>query len=121
MKRTRPTAWLLYAGTALGVVVVVAGIATFVAASANAPAIWTAAVAAYLVQLAAFGLLIAFRDQPQLFLMAWAGGMVMRVAALGACAFLISGPRAPLLLGYVGFAFLLVIIEPVFLRWDLRT
>jgi hypothetical protein len=126
VKRTQATAWLVYAGVALAAVAVSATLAAFLAgiSTARATAIWVAALLAYALQLAAFALLIAFRDQAQLFLMAWAGGMVLRVLALVGCAYWVSQtnalPRAPLLLGYVGFVFLLVLLEPLFLRWDLR-
>jgi hypothetical protein len=46
--------------------------------------------------------------------------MLVRFAVLAALAFLVSGrglaPAAPLLLGYVIVVFMLVLLEPVFLR-----
>lgn len=123
MRRTPRAAWSLYAGATLLIVCVVAALAPFFADSATTSAIRVAALLAYLLQLAAFALLIAFRGQQQLFLLAWAGGMVLRFAFLGVCVVLTrvaTLPRTPLLIGYVGLVFLLVLLEPLFLRWDLH-
>lgn len=124
MKRTPLTAWLFYAGTSLVVIAAAAALAASLVGTGTGAAVWVAASLAFTVQLAAFALLIAFRDEAQLFLMAWAGGMVLRFGVLGLCAWAFREeplPRTPLLLSYVGFVFLLVLLEPLFLRWDLRT
>jgi hypothetical protein len=77
-----------------------------------------------LVQLLAFGLLLMLRGQPQLFMAAWLSGMVLRFGVLGAGAFWLTRepvlPRGTALLSYVAFVFLLLLLEPLFLRRDLR-
>ena len=123
MKRTRLTAWLLYAGTGLVMMAVAVTVAAYVARPETASSIRMAAAFAYVLQLGAFAALIAARDQAKLFLMALAGVMVLRVAVLGLCAWLSAGDpggRTPLLLGYIGSVFVLVLLEHLYLRWDLR-
>jgi hypothetical protein len=87
-------------------------------------AIMVAASMAYVLQLAAFAMLLLVRDKAHVFMAGWLGGMVLRFGALGACLYWASRtttlPREPLVLGLVGFVFLLLLLEPVFLRWDLR-
>lgn len=124
MKRTPTHAWLAYAAAGLVLTLVAAGVATRLVAAGDARAIWVAAAIAYGLQLIAFGLLLALRGQAHLFMAAWLGGMVLRFGALAAAAAFVSRsaalPRGPLLLGLVGFVFLLLLLEPLFLRWDLR-
>ena len=85
-------------------------------------AVWIAAGIAYAIQLAAFGLLAALNSQPQLFMLAWVAGMMFRFAALGVCAAWLSRTRVlPLsttLLSLVGFLFLLLLIDPLFLSHE---
>jgi hypothetical protein len=124
VKRTRAGAWGGYAITALVVTSVLAAIAGWLAGSQNVRAVWFAAALAYGLQLAAFALLLALRGQPQLFMAGWLGGMVLRFGVLGACAYWLSRtamlPRGATLISFVGFVFVLLLLEPVFLRWDLR-
>lgn len=119
---TRVNSWFTYAGAGLVLTVLVAVIAS--AMSGQAQAIWAAAGIAYVIQLMAFGLLLALRPQPQLFLIAWLSGMFLRFGVVGACAFWLSRtevlPMAATMISLVGFVFLLLLLEPVFLRWDLR-
>ena len=53
-----------------------------------------------------------------------AGGLALRFGAVGGVAWWLSRsaalPREAALLSLVGFAFLLLLLEPLFLRWDLR-
>jgi hypothetical protein len=101
---------------------------TIVAAMLAGPvarrAIVLAAIIAYPLQLVAFALLLAVRDKTHVFMAGWLGGMLLRFGALGACLYWASRttvvPRAPLVLALVGFVFLLLLLGPVFLRWDLR-
>lgn len=83
--------------------------------------VWLAAAIAYVVQLLAFLILVKFHGTGSAFMVSWAGGMVLRVLAVVALAVWVM--RQPLLsaetalLSLVGFIFLLVLLEPVFLRW----
>jgi hypothetical protein len=117
-------AWLMYTGTALLVTLLAAGIATvFVGPEARA-AVWFSAGLAYVVQLLAFGALIAVRTRNELFLAGWLIGMIARFAVVGLVAALLSRdefvPSAPALVSLVGFLFLLVLVEPFFLRRGLQ-
>jgi hypothetical protein len=122
--RTRVKSWLAYAVTGLLATTLIALLVRMIAPASAARAIWLAAAIAYAVQLAAFGALLAVRGQGQLFMVAWLGGMVVRFGVLGLGAFLLSStdalPRGAALISYVGFVFLLLLLEPLFLRWDLR-
>ncbi|HEY0671768.1 MAG TPA: hypothetical protein VGD27_05855 [Longimicrobiales bacterium] len=117
-------AWLAYALAGLVLVVLITIVAAALVNDAMRPAIVAAAVIAYGLQLVAFALLLALRDKPHLFMAGWLGGMLLRFGALGACLFWASRttvlPRTPLVLSLVGFVFMLLLLEPVFLRWDLR-
>ena len=121
MKRTKGNAWLIYAAAGLVAEVAVALIVASILGGRDGQAVWVAAGLAYAVQLGAFALLLFMRDQPNLFLSAWLGGMVLRFGVLAVCAWWLSRsdvlPRSTLLLSYVGFAFLLLLLEPVFVRW----
>ena len=116
--------WLRYAGAGLLLV----GMGVVVGLLLSAPevhrAIITAAAVEYLVQLVALALLLALRDKSHLFLAGWLVGMVLRFGVLGVAAFAVTRsavlPRNALLLSLVVFVFLLLLLEPVFLRWDLR-
>lgn len=124
MKRTRAGAWLGYALAALIVTSVLAAVAGWLVDGETMRAVWVAAALAYGLQLAAFALLLALRAQPQLFMIGWLGGMMLRFGVLGVCAYWLSRtavlPRGATLISFVGFVFVLLLLEPVFLRWDLR-
>ena len=98
----------------------VAALAT-AALTGEGRAVWTAAGIAYVIQLIAFGLLVGLGGQPQLFMIAWVGGMMFRFGALGVCAAWLSKtnvlPLSTTLMSLVGFLFLLLLIEPLFLRY----
>lgn len=87
--------------------------------AADAAGVRLAAGIAWPVQLAAFAALVAGREGIG-FVASWAGGMALRFAAVGAAAFWVTradGPDpASLLVSLVGFVFVLVILEPLFLR-----
>ena len=116
--------WLKYAAWGLGVVGVGVLGAVLLTDGPTQQAVMVSAVIAYVVQLAAFGMLIAFREKSNLFLAGWLLGMVLRFGVLGLAAFAATRsevlPRSALLLSLVGFVFLLLLLEPVFLRGDLR-
>lgn len=113
-------AWLAYvlaAAVAVGLAVV--GASLFVPDRAVS-ALWIAAAIAYVVQLLAFAVLLRARGRGErAFLYSWAGGMALRfvtVVAVALWATRFYTPAAPLLLGLVGFVFVLVLLEPLFLR-----
>ena len=114
---TGTRAWLLYAASGAAVTLVAAAITT--ALTGESRAVWTAAAIAYVIQLIAFGLLAGLGSQPQLFMIAWVGGMMVRFGALGVCAAWLSRtnalPLSTTLMSLVGFLFLLLLIEPLFL------
>ena len=76
----------------------------------------------YPVQVMAFGLLLRARGEPTRFMVWWGAGIGIRVAVVVAVGFastmLASVEPAALLLSLVGFFFVLLLIEPVFLRAD---
>jgi len=79
-----------------------------------------AAVVAYPVQVAAFGLMLRARGEPSRFFVWWGVGVVVRIGVviitgLGALRIEPLGVEA-LLLSLAGFFFVLLMIEPVFLK-----
>ena len=117
-------AWVAYAGTALAVTLAGALLATLVVAAPARGAVWFAALVAYLLQLIAFAALIAVRNRHELFLLGWLSGLVLRFGALGVVAYWLSRtrayPLAPALLSLVAFVFVLLLLEPLFLRRGLQ-
>ena len=120
----RMRAWLAYAVAGVVATALVAAVVGVLVDESLRRTIWIAALVAYLLQLGAFALLLALRDQTHFFLAGWAGGMLLRFGAVGAALYWATRtqalPAAPLVLSLVGFVFLLLMLEPVFLRWDLR-
>lgn len=114
------TAWVAYAAVGAALVGLCATGISLLLPSDSAPAVWLAAAIAYAVQLLAFGALMATRRTHRGFLVGWGGGMALRLAAVAATAFWVlragSVPAAPALLSLVGFVFVLVLLEPLFLR-----
>lgn|GEM_PF-202681 len=115
--------WRAYAVCAFAVTAAVALLLVGVGVG-TASAVWFGAGLAYGLQLIAFGALLAVRDRAQLLLAGWLTGMVLRFGAVGLSIFWLSRnavlPRDPAVLSLAGFMFLLLLLEPVFLRWDLR-
>ena len=113
-------AWSEYAIAGLALVVLVAGAATLLIAPSSRPAVWFGAGLAYAVQLAAFAILLLVKDNPQLFVMGWIGGMVVRFVTVGMTVLLLVRteflPKRPTMLSLIGFVFVLTILEPLFLR-----
>ena len=120
----RMRAWLAYAVAGVAATALVAAVVGVLVEENLRRTIWIAALVAYLLQVAAFALLLALREQTHFFLLGWAGGMLLRLGAVAAALYWATRaqtlPVAPLVLSLVGFVFLLLMLEPVFLRWDLR-
>ena len=117
-------AWTAYSLTAAVVTVVAAVLISLLGGGGITKAVWLSAGFAFALQTVAFAMLLLVRDRTELFMAGWLGGMVLRFAAVGRLAFDASRcttlPLAALLLSLVAFVFLLLLLEPVFLRWDLR-
>lgn len=113
-------AWVAYAVVGAAVLGLLATGVSLLLEPEATPAVWLAAAVAYAVQLLAFGALVAGRDSGTSFMVGWGGGMALRFAAVAAMAFWVTQrgtvPAAPALVGLVGFVFILVLLEPVFLR-----
>lgn len=118
-------AWLGYAGAGLVVVATGAGLAMLFVSGRDANAVWFAAGLAWVLQLIAFALLVAVRERTELFLAGWLVGLVLRFGVVGVVAFWLSRsealPVAPSLMSLVAFVFVLLLMEPLFLRRDLQT
>jgi hypothetical protein len=97
-----------------------AGLLMVVVAPSDRGAVWFGAAVSWVVQLGAFAVLLRVKDNPQLFMMGWVGGMVLRFITVGMAVLVLS--RTPLfpmraaLLSLIGFVFMLTLLEPVFLR-----
>jgi hypothetical protein len=113
-------AWTGYAGASLALVVVVAAVAGAVLPESYGRAVWVSAAVAYLLQLIAFAALVAVRRDRTLIMAGWAGGIGLRVLALVVMAWWAAEsaalPREPLLVSLVAYLFLLLLLEPVFLK-----
>ncbi len=113
-------AWLTYAG-ASAAVLAVGGLvlAALLPAGAGAAVVF-AGVSALGIQILAFGALVAVRDSVKRFMVGWIGGVAFRFVALVALGFWAtrraSFPAEPGLLALVAFLFVLLLMEPVFLR-----
>ena len=116
--------WLLYAGVT-AVVCTVGGMlgGTFLEGE-NLRAFRVAAGLAYGLQLLAFAALVALRDAGSLFMVGWGGGMLLRFAAVGILAVWLQRtealPAPAALVSLVAFLFVLLLMEPVFLRRGTR-
>ncbi len=110
---------LAYGGVAAVVVVVLALGVVGLVRGAEPGAAWLAAGIAWLVQVVAFGALVAGRGRDR-FLATWLGGTLLRFAVVGGVAVWLtrtdSYDPATALVGLVGFVFVLVLLEPLFLR-----
>ena len=117
-------AWLAYAVSGLVVLSLAAGVGSLRVSKEAVPALWFSAGIAYGLQLIAFAGLVMVRNRAQLFLAGWLIGMALRFGAVGGVAWWLSRsavlPREAALVSLVGFVFLLLLMEPMFLRWDLR-
>lgn len=124
VERSGIRAWRAYAAAALIVTLSLALLITRLVGPAESRAVWFSAALACGLQLPAFAGLLWFRNQAHLLLAGWLIGMALRFGALGGVAWWLSRsaalPREAALLSLVGFVFVLLIMEPIFLRWDLR-
>jgi hypothetical protein len=102
---------VLLGGLALGVLALVA--------AAEPAAVGLAAGLAWVVQLVAFAVLVKGRKGSG-FVVGWAVGMALRFGAVAAAAIVVtrsdSLDPATALVSLVGFVFVLVLLEPLFLR-----
>jgi hypothetical protein len=118
-------AWLSYAGVGLAIVAGAGVGAALVLEAESARAVQVAAGIAYVLQLMAFAGLLAVRGRDALFLAGWLGGMVLRFGGLAAVAWWLTAttalPRAAALISLAGFLFVLLLLEPIFLRRGIRT
>jgi hypothetical protein len=113
-------AWLLYGGASAVTLIVLALGVSAVVPGADAGSVWLAAGFAFVVQLAAFAVLVSSRRRPMGFVVGWGGGMGLRFAALAAMAIWVTVSDVhhaeSALLGLIAFVMVLVLIEPLFLR-----
>jgi hypothetical protein len=112
-------AWLEYAVASLLLAAVVWVVVQFVGGP-GVRALRMAIGLACAVQLIAFGVLVGVRERRSLFVAGMVGGMLFRLRVVAGTAFWVlrtgALPAATLLLSLVGFLFLLVMLEPLFLR-----
>jgi hypothetical protein len=110
---------LVYGGATGILVFVLAAVVVALVRSAEPAAIRLAAGVAWAVQLVAFGALVAGRRGPH-FLVTWLGGILLRFAVVAGVALWLTRSGAydapSALVGLVGFVFVLVLLEPLFLR-----
>lgn len=111
---------LSYAVAAVAFLVVGAGVVIWLVAAADPSSVWLAAAIAWPVQLIAFWILLVGRRAPGRFMVGWAGGMALRFATLAGVAIWSTRTEmfdaATALVSLVGFVFVLVLLEPLFLR-----
>jgi hypothetical protein len=112
--------WLAYAATSVAVLLVGCVVGLLLAPPGAAGALWLAAGVALAVQLLAFALLVAFGQEQRGFLLGWLGGIALRFLAVLVVALAVSRADsfhlATTLLSLVAFVFLLLLLEPIFLR-----
>lgn len=112
-------AFVTYGAASAVLLVLMAVAVTGLVDSADPEGVRVAAWIAWPVQLAAFAALVAGREGIG-FVASWAGGMALRFAAVGAAAVWVTRVEGPdpasLLVSLVGFVFVLVLLEPLFLR-----
>jgi len=117
-------AWLAYAGAGLVLVAAASAAAMLLLEADAALAVRTTALIAYVLQLVAFGVLLVVRGRNALFMAGWLGGMLLRFGGLAAVAWWVTRtsalPRAAALISLATFLFVLLLLEPFFLRRSLR-
>ena len=116
--------WAAYAIVALVLMIGFGLVAMLIVPAASVKAVWFSAALAYALQLPAFAGLIWFRGDSHLLMGGWLIGMALRFGALGGVAWWLSRsaafPREATLMSLVLFVFVLLMMEPIFLRWDMR-
>ncbi len=112
-------AFLAYGAASAALLAALAAGVAAVVQTADAAGVRQAAVIAWPVQLAAFAMLVKGR-RGMGFMAAWASGMALRFAVVGGAALWVTRTEGPdpasLLVSLVGFVFVLVLLEPLFLR-----
>ncbi len=116
-------AWSAYAGAGL-LLVVVGVVLAGLASPADARGIRIAVLLAYVLQLIAFAVLVRVRKQPTLFLAGWLGGIAVRFIVVGVSAWWLKRtallPPVSTMMSMVLAVFVLLLLEPVFLRKVVR-
>ena len=114
------TAWIAYAAGAVALGVGVAAVVSALVGGGRGDGAWVAAAIAAAVQVPAFGALVASRRKGRDFMVSWASGMLLRFAVIAGAAFWVtrrtSLDPSVTLLTLVGLVFVLVLLEPAFLR-----
>lgn len=112
--------WLLYMGVGAVFLALAALVLSALLSPASGPAVWFAAASAWVIQAVAFGALVSVRKRRRRFLWGWVGGVAFRFLAVVVLAFWATRratfPARPALMTLVAFVFVLVLVEPLFLR-----
>jgi phosphoglycerol transferase MdoB-like AlkP superfamily enzyme len=118
-------AWAAYSALALLVGVVGVVLALIASTGDTVRAVVFSAVLAWGIQAVAFAALVQVSARPDRFMIAWLGGIVLRFAAVGAVAFWVtrSGalPPSATLVSLVAFIFVMLMLEPLFMRKGRQT
>jgi hypothetical protein len=113
-------AWISYTGGAVALLAGLSVVVGWLVGPNRAGGVWLSAAVAGAVQVVAFAMLVSSRRRGRDFMVSWASGMVLRFAAIAGLAFWVtrrtSLDAAVTLLSLVGFVFVLVLLEPLFLR-----
>ena len=116
------TSLIRYALTALGVVGVGVTVLAVLLNDEGRSGVVLAGLIAYPVQVSAVWLLLRAKDRPSRFIVWWGAGIALRVAVVAAVGIassrLASVEPVALILSLVGFFFVLLLMEPVFLKAD---
>ncbi len=119
--------WSVYAGISTVLVGVSALLVGLGFRQPDRAAVWVGLSAAWLVQLAAFAILLAAtRRRPKLVVAGWTAGTILRMAVIGLAAWLTLGgaldlPPEPTLVALVAALFALLVLEPVVFRYRYGT
>lgn len=109
----------VYAAATGVLLVVLTGVVVVLVGAAEPGAVWLAAGVAWPVQVLAFWVLLKGRGGSA-FMLSWATGIALRFGAVAAVALWLARTQAfdPTtgLVSLVGFVFVLVLLEPLFLR-----
>ncbi|UCC73412.1 MAG: hypothetical protein JSV86_02270 [Gemmatimonadota bacterium] len=117
--------WAIYVGTAAAFVGLPALLISFMSEPPARSGIWAGLAAAWLVQAAAFAILIAAtRRRAKLVVAGWVAGTLLRLVMVGLVAWLTLGgilrlPAEPTLVALVIALFGLLLLEPVIFRHEL--
>lgn len=114
------TAWIAYSATSAVLAVGIAAVVAALVGEGRGDGAWVAAMVAVTVQLPAYAALVASRRKGRDFLVSWASGMLLRFAVIAGAAVWVTRRTAldpaVTLLSLVGMVFLLVLLEPAFLK-----